>query len=369
MNKVIFGDIVKRVNYKVDKDNTDLEYYIGGQHFDSEEITLNGRGVIKGSTIGPMFYFGFKTGDVLFVTRNPHLRKAAIANIDGVCSEKTFVLGTKDEAVLLQIYLPFILQTNHFWNYANDNKSGSVNFFVNWSTLANYEFNLPDIPEQERLSKILWAAEDVKKSSTSAQEDIKTFQESMIAEWLIRYNKVPLREAATITAGQSPVGSSYNDDGLGMPFYQGKTSFAKRHINRPVKWTTKVTKIALANDILMSVRAPVGPINVANEKCCIGRGLAGIRAIEDITTSTYLYFILHSLESKIATLGVGTTFKAINKRDIEQIIIPLPDTKVQNALCRILSNLESQYDLLDSKINEVKAIQRSLFDSLEDNYV
>ena len=164
MERVRFEDIVTRVNTKEDRFNTDKIYYVGGEHIESNDIKVHQRGIIKGSTIGPMFYCGFKAGDVLFVTRNPHLRKCAIVDFDGICSEKTFVLGTKDSSRLLQEYLPLIMQSDDFWAYCEENKSGGVNFFVNWSTLANYEFELPSLDEQRVLADKLWAAYEVKES-------------------------------------------------------------------------------------------------------------------------------------------------------------------------------------------------------------
>lgn len=164
MSKVKFEDVATRVNTREDKDNTSLLYYVGGDHIESGELVVRNRGLIEGSTIGPMFYFGFKKGDILLVSRNPHLRKAAMVDFDGICSEKTFVIGTKDEKVLLQKYLAVIVQSDSFWNYCEEHKSGGVNFFVNWSTLAKYEFDLPDIEEQRRISDKVWAAYGVKES-------------------------------------------------------------------------------------------------------------------------------------------------------------------------------------------------------------
>ncbi len=178
MSLVKFSDVVQRANTKEDKDNTDKIYYVGGEHIDSNNVLITERGIIKGSTIGPMFYFGFKAGQVLFVSRNPHLRKAGMVTFDGICSEKTFVLETKDENILLQRFLPFVMQSNHFWNYMEAHKSGSVNYFINWSTLANYEFELPDIDEQKRLTELLWAIKDTKyayeKLISSIDEVVKS---------------------------------------------------------------------------------------------------------------------------------------------------------------------------------------------------
>ena len=124
MPKVKLKDVVMRVKEKVDKDNTDLEYYVGGEHIDGNEICVSRRGVIQGSTIGPAFHMAFKAGDVLLMSRNPHLRKASMADFDGICSDVSYICRTKDESVLLQSFLPFLMQTNDFWRFAEENKKG-----------------------------------------------------------------------------------------------------------------------------------------------------------------------------------------------------------------------------------------------------
>ena len=176
--KVIFKDVVKRANTKEDRFNTDKIYYVGGEHIHSNELVINKRGIIKGSTIGPMFYFGFKAGQVLFVTRNPHLRKAAMVKFDGICSEKTLVLETINPSVLSQDYLPIIMQSDNFWHYCEEHKSGGVNYFINWSTLADYEFDLPPLKEQKVLADKLWAAyrlkEGYKKLLAATDEMVKS---------------------------------------------------------------------------------------------------------------------------------------------------------------------------------------------------
>ena len=163
MAVVKFEDVATRVNTKEDRHNTDLVYYVGGDHIDSESLKVSKRGIIKGAPLGPMFYFGFKPGDILFVTRNPHLRKCAMVDFAGICSEKTLVIATKDETVLCQKYLAGVMQSDDFWDFLEENKSGSVNYFINWSTLAEYEFDLPPIEEQRALAEKLWAANDLKE--------------------------------------------------------------------------------------------------------------------------------------------------------------------------------------------------------------
>ena len=160
MRTVKLKDVIVRANTRVDKDNTDLLYYVAGEHIESDNIRVHQKGIIAGSTIGPMFYYGFKAGDFLLVSRNPHLHKAGLVNFDGICSEKTFVLETADSAILCSEYLPFVLQNEKFWNYAYEHRHGSTNTFINWSTLAEYEFVLPDVDKQRAIAKVLWSIVD-----------------------------------------------------------------------------------------------------------------------------------------------------------------------------------------------------------------
>ena len=158
------------------------------------------------------------------------------------------------------------------------------------------------------------------------------------------HSLVKLGEVCEVVAGQSPEGQYYNEDGEGTPFYQGKTEFSRRDIGAPTKWTTKVTKFAYANDILMSVRAPVGPVNFATQECCIGRGLAAIRTKDDSVASTrFVFAVLQAIEDRICG-NAGATFASINKKDIEAIEIPLPPLEVQH---QILAELEGYQKVID----------------------
>lgn len=151
-----------------------------------------------------------------------------------------------------------------------------------------------------------------------------------------------LGEVTEVISGQSPEGKYYNETGEGFPFYQGKTEFTHRYIGEPQKWTTNITKIALKDDVLMSVRAPVGPVNIATQKICIGRGLAAIRANDQILP-VYIYQLLANMQDKIKG-GGGAVFDSINRSQIEKIKIPLPPLEVQN---EIVAELESYQRIID----------------------
>jgi type I restriction enzyme M protein len=145
------------------------------------------------------------------------------------------------------------------------------------------------------------------------------------------YPMVALGDVCEIISGQSPEGKYYNDQGEGIPFYQGKTEFTEKYLGEPTTWTTNITKIAEKDDILMSVRAPVGPVNIATEKICIGRGLAAIRPDMSKVLLEYVFIILKLMQDEIKG-NSGSTFASINRSDIAKIQIPLPPLEIQRQI-------------------------------------
>jgi type I restriction enzyme S subunit len=145
---------------------------------------------------------------------------------------------------------------------------------------------------------------------------------------------------AVIVMGQSPPGETYNTDGRGMPFFQGKAEFSDEY-PEVQKWCDAPLKVAEPGDVLLSVRAPVGPTNIARERCCIGRGLAAIRPRTRNLTSRFLRYFFTAFESQIAQQGAGSTFDAISRSVIENLDIPLPPLSEQDRIVRILDEAEA----------------------------
>jgi type I restriction enzyme S subunit len=162
---------------------------------------------------------------------------------------------------------------------------------------------------------------------------------------------------AEIVMGQSPPGSSYNEIGQGKPFFQGKTEFGDVHPTVR-KYTTAGTKFAKAGDILMSVRAPVGPTNLADIDCVIGRGLAAIRA-KPIVIQSYLRWVFKHLEIDIQSKGTGTTFDAITGETLRGTLVAVPPIGEQHKIVEVLEDHLSRLDaaLADVKQAKVKTAQ------------
>ena len=157
MAKYRFGDIVKEVKEKVDRNHNPYEFFIAGDHMDTDELHLLRRGRFADSDVGPAFIRVFKPGQVLYGSRRTYLRKIAVADFEGITANTTFVLESKDENILLQKLLPFIMQSERFTDFSIKKSKGSTNPYVLFSDLCEYEVELPDIEQQKRLSEILWA--------------------------------------------------------------------------------------------------------------------------------------------------------------------------------------------------------------------
>ena len=157
-----------------------------------------------------------------------------------------------------------------------------------------------------------------------------------------------LNSASNIIMGQSPPSITYNSEKIGLPFYQGKSDFGFLYPT-PRIYCSEPNKIAERNDILISVRAPVGPTNLCKEKSCIGRGLAAIHS--DRNNILYLFNFLKFIEKNIEKVGTGTTFKAISKNQLENLQIILPPLFEQN---EIINCIESLFSKLDAGVEALK---------------
>ncbi len=164
-----------------------------------------------------------------------------------------------------------------------------------------------------------------------------------------------LIDCCTIIAGQSPESKYYNTDGVGIPFFQGKADFGALYPNIRT-YCSQPTKIAEKDDILLSVRAPVGPTNLSPGKVCIGRGLTAIRPGNSVRLKYLLYFFRY-YEAQLQRSGTGTTFKAITQNVIKNIEVPVPSLDEQE---HIVAKIEELFSKLDASVAELQIAKEKL---------
>ena len=169
-----------------------------------------------------------------------------------------------------------------------------------------------------------------------------------------------LDEICVINMGQSPDSLTYNEEGNGLPFFQGNADFGE--IYPMVRmWCSEPTKIAQEKDILISVRAPIGALNIANCECCIGRGLAGLTVNEDICVQDYLWYALSSKVDELNSKGTGSTFKAINKKILAETEIPLLPLAEQRKIAAVLDKVSNLIAKRRQQLDKLDELVKSRF--------
>ena len=339
--------------------------FVGLEHYDSGELVVKR---YSGTELLTTTAKAFETNDILIARRNVYLKRAGIVFFDGITSGDTIVLRIKNDCEsttgvpkdLAQRIIPIVLNSEHFWIYANKHADGMNSKRISKEMLLTYEFELPSLEEQRVLADKLWAAYEVKESYKNLLVQTDKLLHAQFEKMFGDVENRPLHEACDIVMGSSPDSSTYNNERNGLPFYQGKTEFGEMYVDNPTIYCSQPIREAKQNDILMSVRAPVGAVNFAIDHCCIGRGLCSIRAKEDTTEQLFVFYALKIQENEIERLGTGSTIKCINKEQVYKIPIPKCDKNTQHEFVRIAEQAEQTKTSLNKGIEAIEAVIRSL---------
>ena len=201
------------------------------------------------------------------------------------------------------------------------------------SDIENLSIKLPPLPTQQKIARILSSLDDKIELNNKINTNLEQQAGTLFKNWFVDFEpfggKMPdgwkmgkLSDIADITMGQSPDGKSYNEEGIGTVFYQGRAEFGNRFPTRRL-FTTEPKRIAKKFDTLMSVRAPVGDTNIANEDCCIGRGLAAIHS--KANHQSFVHYTVLALRSQLDVFnGEGTVFGCINRDALNNMEVIIP---------------------------------------------
>lgn len=188
------------------------------------------------------------------------------------------------------------------------------------------------------------------------------YHQMFIASSSPEWTQGTLSDIADITMGQSPSGSSYNEDGIGTVFYQGRAEFGYRFPTQRL-CTTEPKRMARENDVLMSVRAPVGDLNVAREDCCIGRGLASIRSKDN--HQSFVLYTVFALQPELDKFnGEGTVFGSINRDSLNKMTIEIPTADEMERFESLVSPMDAQIRTNHEEILRLEAIRDALLPKL-----
>ena len=224
--------------------------------------------------------------------------------------------------------------------------------------LKDFKIKYTSIAKQESIVSLIEKVEYFILNKKEQLNYLKELNKSLFRKFNKNGVKKQLDEIADIIMGQSPLSQSYNKERKGLPFYQGKTEFTDIYIKEAIVYCNSPIKIAEKNDILISVRAPVGNVNIATQKSCIGRGLASIRPKE--INYLYLFYLLKEQKLNFEKMGVGSTFKAINKNNISSLEISIVGMDKQNKIKKYLLLIEKLSFEIEKSIKEAENLYNSL---------
>ncbi len=194
--------------------------------------------------------------------------------------------------------------------------------------IESFEISAPSLPEQRAIAGILGALDDKIEVNRRMNATLESMARAVFRQWFVEGEDVEKWDVGNViqdfnlTMGQSPPGETYNEDGIGIPFFQGRADFEFRFPSKRV-YCTAPTRFANPGDTLVCVRAPVGDINMASEKCAIGRGVAAIR--HKTGSRSYTYYTMQFLEEDFKQFEAGgTVFGSINKTDFQNLKVVIP---------------------------------------------
>ena len=266
-------------------------------------------------------------------------------------------------------FLYYVLSSKKYQEILFNIGSGSGQPNLSPNAILNVEIPKINYQIQKRIADVLSALDDKIEVNNKINENLEAQAQAIFKQWFVDFEfpdkegkpyksnggkfidselgKIPegwkvgrLGDIADIIMGQSPKGTSYNEEKQGEIFYQGRTDFGNRFPTTRI-YTTKPTRIAEANSILFSVRAPVGDINITTDKCCIGRGLASLKSKNN--NNSFLLYLMHSLDKQFKMFnGEGTVFGSINKDSLNGIKIIIPTDELIITFNEIANSADNQ---------------------------
>lgn len=372
MTKYLFGDLVRNCKEKVDRDNNPYEYFVAGDHMETERPKLTMRRRFDESDVGPAFIRMFKPGQVLYGSRRTYLKKVSVADFEGVTSNVTFVLETKDESILPQRLLPFLLLSDRFTSYSIGKSKGSTNPYVLFSDLADFELDLPEPKAVAEIADIMCAAERLKEDYRSL---IATCDDVVKSQFVEMFGHAEsgefstLRECCmTIQGGKTPSMKHPEYYGGGIPFIKsgdvkqdivskGALSLTERAL------TDAGVKLVPNDSVLVVTRSAMlhNKMYSALSACrlAINQDVKAFIPLPDYLSSYLLWAIrVHEQELLAGTRSVSTC--ALDFEQLCSIEVQKAPIQRQEAFASFVSQVDKSKFAVQKALDELNATTKKI---------
>ena len=376
--RVSFGDVVKLNKTRVaDPVADDIERYVGIEHIEPEDLRIRSWGSVADGTT---FTNYFEPGQVLFVKRRAYQRKVAVADFSGVCSGDIYVFESKNWDVLLPELLPFLCQSESFFEHAVGTSAGSLSPRTNWTQLANYEFALPPLAEQRRVAEVLHAADATVSGYAGALNAAVALRASIRISEFDPHRSPPstLKELCNDGRGIQigPFGAQLHQSDYvetGVPVVM-PTNMIEDEID--LESTAKISEekaneLAVhrvkPGDILLPRRGELDRrayVEKPHEGLLCGTGSIRIRVDESVSSRAVFHALssAHSVQWLVGN-AVGTTMPNLNTTIVGRIPIALPSKSRQEIVVKQLDNLETQIARIKERHNDVVQLKAAVLAS------
>lgn len=302
-----------------------------------------------------------KKNDIL-LTKDGTLGRLAIVGEETICINQSVALIRPNEKVY-PLFLKFLLEGSYYQKTMIENAGGSTIKHIYITIVNRMPVGIPLLTSEQ--TAIATALSDADAMITSLEKHIakKRSIKQGAMQQLLKPKKgwetKRLGDIAEIVMGQSPLSQYYNLEGNGLPLVQGNADILDRKtIIR--SFTSSITKKGKLNDIIMSVRAPVGEIARATFDCCLGRGVCAIRFSND-----YLYHYLIFLEKSWGKLSSGSTFDSVNSTQVRELDISIPSTiEEQIDIATILNDMDDEIVATNKKLEKARMIKQGMMQNL-----
>ena len=354
------------------KDRIEVSSLDNSNYISTENMLPNRAGITTATTLptGELTP-SFEIDDTLVSNIRPYFKKIWKATFSGGCSADVLVFKAKEN--VSKEYLYYVLADDEFFKYSMTTSKGTKMPRGDKTSIMNYPVKLPPLPTQQKIAAILSSLDDKIELNNKINTNLEQQAGALFKNWFVDFEpfdgKMPegwkvgkLSDIAEITMGQSPDGKSYNENGEGTVFYQGRAEFGTRFPTRRL-FTKEPKRIAKKFDTLMSVRAPVGDTNIANEDCCIGRGLAAIHSKDN--HQSFVHYTVLALRSQLDIFnGEGTVFGCINRDALNNMEIVIPAKNELDKFEKIVASLDADIYNRSEENDRLKNIRDTLLPKL-----